>query len=90
MDIVHIDGVCFSCEWADLSHTLLYDGKKLLTFCFFCRTWNETQNLFRFNLSCVLLQMEFRGIVCRDAVNDCDIPEICSGNSSQVSTDFSS
>lgn len=37
------------------------------------------------DLYCVLLQMEFMGVVCRDAVNDCDIPENCTGNSSQVS-----
>ncbi len=44
----------------------------------------------RFDLDCVLLllQMEFMGVVCRDAVNDCDIPENCTGNSSQVSTSF--
>lgn len=29
--------------------------------------------------------MEFLGVVCRDAVNDCDIQESCTGNSSQVS-----
>lgn len=29
-------------------------------------------------------QYEQRGAVCRDAVNDCDIPEMCTGDSSQV------
>ncbi|KAG7242244.1 hypothetical protein INR49_024290, partial [Caranx melampygus] len=32
---------------------------------------------------CNKCQMEFMGVVCRDAVNDCDIPENCTGNSSQ-------
>lgn len=50
-----------------------------------------TQMCHRWNLCSVcrmLLQMEFMGVVCRDAVNDCDIPENCTGNSSQVSTSF--
>ncbi|XP_064195184.1 disintegrin and metalloproteinase domain-containing protein 22 isoform X1 [Anguilla rostrata] len=34
-------------------------------------------------LCCKNCQMEFMGVVCRDAVNDCDIPENCTGNSSQ-------
>ncbi|KAM9807168.1 disintegrin and metalloproteinase domain-containing protein 22 isoform 1-T1 [Syngnathus typhle] len=34
-------------------------------------------------LCCNNCQMEFSGVVCRDAVNDCDIPENCTGNSSQ-------
>ncbi|XP_029957804.1 disintegrin and metalloproteinase domain-containing protein 22 [Salarias fasciatus] len=34
-------------------------------------------------LCCNNCQMEYMGVVCRDAVNDCDIPEKCSGNSSQ-------
>ncbi|XP_068998915.1 disintegrin and metalloproteinase domain-containing protein 22 [Embiotoca jacksoni] len=34
-------------------------------------------------LCCNNCQMEYTGVVCRDAVNDCDIPENCTGNSSQ-------
>nr|XP_015806101.2 disintegrin and metalloproteinase domain-containing protein 22 isoform X2 [Nothobranchius furzeri] len=34
-------------------------------------------------LCCKNCQMELMGVVCRDAVNDCDIPEHCTGNSSQ-------
>ncbi|XP_036395052.1 disintegrin and metalloproteinase domain-containing protein 22 isoform X1 [Megalops cyprinoides] len=34
-------------------------------------------------LCCKNCQMEFMGVVCREAVNDCDIPENCTGNSSQ-------
>ncbi|XP_076010041.1 disintegrin and metalloproteinase domain-containing protein 22 [Genypterus blacodes] len=34
-------------------------------------------------LCCDNCQMEFMGVVCREAVNDCDIPENCTGNSSQ-------
>uniref|UniRef100_A0A3B4ZS79 ADAM metallopeptidase domain 22 n=1 Tax=Stegastes partitus TaxID=144197 RepID=A0A3B4ZS79_9TELE len=34
-------------------------------------------------LCCNSCQMEYMGVVCRDAVNDCDIPENCTGNSSQ-------
>ncbi|KAG5270890.1 hypothetical protein AALO_G00173450 [Alosa alosa] len=32
---------------------------------------------------CKACQMEYMGVVCREAVNDCDIPENCTGNSSQ-------
>ncbi|XP_041845021.1 disintegrin and metalloproteinase domain-containing protein 22 isoform X1 [Melanotaenia boesemani] len=34
-------------------------------------------------LCCNNCQVEYMGVVCRDAVNDCDIPEKCPGNSSQ-------
>ncbi|XP_043365306.1 disintegrin and metalloproteinase domain-containing protein 22 isoform X13 [Dermochelys coriacea] len=36
-------------------------------------------------LCCRKCQFESKGVVCRDAVNDCDIPENCTGNSSQCS-----
>uniref|UniRef100_A0A668TCG7 Uncharacterized protein n=1 Tax=Oreochromis aureus TaxID=47969 RepID=A0A668TCG7_OREAU len=49
-----------------------------------CKNCTLTQGSVCSNgLCCNNCQMEFRGVVCRDAVNDCDIPEICSGNSSQ-------
>ncbi|KAM3598449.1 uncharacterized protein V6R79_018102 [Siganus canaliculatus] len=34
-------------------------------------------------LCCSSCKYERRGVVCRDAVNDCDIPETCTGDSSQ-------
>uniref|UniRef100_A0A672SUI2 ADAM metallopeptidase domain 22 n=1 Tax=Sinocyclocheilus grahami TaxID=75366 RepID=A0A672SUI2_SINGR len=34
-------------------------------------------------LCCKNCQLEFMGVLCRDAVSDCDIPEMCTGNSSQ-------
>ncbi|KAJ0001136.1 hypothetical protein NQD34_006156 [Periophthalmus magnuspinnatus] len=34
-------------------------------------------------LCCSSCKYELRGVVCRDAVNDCDIPETCTGDSSQ-------
>lgn len=34
-------------------------------------------------LCCRECRYELRGAVCRDAVNDCDIPETCAGDSSQ-------
>ncbi|XP_072522708.1 disintegrin and metalloproteinase domain-containing protein 11 isoform X2 [Salminus brasiliensis] len=34
-------------------------------------------------LCCNRCRYEQRGIVCRDAVNDCDVPEMCTGDSSQ-------
>lgn len=40
-------------------------------------------SLFILSFVCVF-QYEQRGVVCRDAVNDCDIPETCPGDSSQV------
>ncbi|XP_056144361.1 disintegrin and metalloproteinase domain-containing protein 11-like [Lampris incognitus] len=34
-------------------------------------------------LCCTGCRYELRGVVCREAVNDCDIPETCTGDSSQ-------
>ncbi|XP_076864263.1 disintegrin and metalloproteinase domain-containing protein 11-like isoform X2 [Brachyhypopomus gauderio] len=34
-------------------------------------------------LCCRECKYELRGVMCRDAVNDCDIPETCTGDSSQ-------
>ncbi|KAM6451016.1 disintegrin and metalloproteinase domain-containing protein 22 isoform 11-T11 [Liasis olivaceus] len=36
-------------------------------------------------LCCRKCQFELKGVVCREAVNDCDIPESCKGDSSQCS-----
>ncbi|XP_070584265.1 disintegrin and metalloproteinase domain-containing protein 22 [Erythrolamprus reginae] len=36
-------------------------------------------------LCCSKCQFELKGVVCREAVNDCDIPETCKGDSSQCS-----
>lgn len=33
---------------------------------------------------CPFFQFEPKGVLCREAVNDCDIAENCTGNSSQV------
>ncbi|KAM4688185.1 disintegrin and metalloproteinase domain-containing protein 22 isoform 2-T2 [Discoglossus pictus] len=34
-------------------------------------------------LCCTDCKVNLKGTLCRDAVNDCDIPEMCTGNSSQ-------
>lgn len=36
----------------------------------------------------IFSQYELRGVVCRDTVNDCDIPETCTGDSSQVVNEY--
>lgn len=39
-----------------------------------------------FHIAYASRQYELRGVTCREAANDCDIPEICTGDSSQVKT----
>uniref|UniRef100_A0A8C9VIJ4 ADAM metallopeptidase domain 11 n=1 Tax=Scleropages formosus TaxID=113540 RepID=A0A8C9VIJ4_SCLFO len=39
-------------------------------------------------LCCRGCRYELRGVVCREAVNDCDVPETCTGDSSQCSRAF--
>ncbi|XP_066441558.1 disintegrin and metalloproteinase domain-containing protein 22 isoform X3 [Eleutherodactylus coqui] len=39
-------------------------------------------------LCCSKCKFIQKGVFCRDAVNDCDIPEVCTGNSSQCPTNI--
>uniref|UniRef100_A0A1A8FIR1 ADAM metallopeptidase domain 11 n=3 Tax=Nothobranchius korthausae TaxID=1143690 RepID=A0A1A8FIR1_9TELE len=49
-----------------------------------CKKCTLTHNAMCSNgLCCRDCKYELRGVVCRDAVNDCDIPETCTGDSSQ-------
>ncbi|XP_027885965.1 disintegrin and metalloproteinase domain-containing protein 11 isoform X5 [Xiphophorus couchianus] len=49
-----------------------------------CKKCTLTHNAMCSNgLCCRDCKYELRGVTCRDAVNDCDIPETCSGDSSQ-------
>uniref|UniRef100_A0A667Z1Q8 ADAM metallopeptidase domain 11 n=1 Tax=Myripristis murdjan TaxID=586833 RepID=A0A667Z1Q8_9TELE len=49
-----------------------------------CKKCTLTHNAMCSNgLCCRDCKYELRGVTCRDAVNDCDIPEICMGDSSQ-------
>lgn len=52
----------------------------------------ETEFFFFFHWKCVcvffLLQIMQRGTVCRDARNDCDIPEHCTGESGHCPEDI--
>nr|XP_033787135.1 disintegrin and metalloproteinase domain-containing protein 22 isoform X1 [Geotrypetes seraphini] len=49
-----------------------------------CKKCTLTQgSLCSDGLCCKNCQFELKGVVCREAVNDCDIPESCTGNFSQ-------
>ncbi|XP_047231951.1 disintegrin and metalloproteinase domain-containing protein 11 isoform X2 [Girardinichthys multiradiatus] len=49
-----------------------------------CKKCTLTHNAICSNgLCCRDCKYELRGVMCRDAVNDCDIPETCMGDSSQ-------
>ncbi|KAM4526724.1 disintegrin and metalloproteinase domain-containing protein 11 [Fundulus diaphanus] len=49
-----------------------------------CKKCTLTHNAMCSNgLCCRDCKYELRGVTCRDAVNDCDIPETCAGDSSQ-------
>ncbi|XP_029444649.1 disintegrin and metalloproteinase domain-containing protein 22 isoform X2 [Rhinatrema bivittatum] len=49
-----------------------------------CKKCTLTQDsLCSDGLCCKKCQFELKGVVCREAVNDCDIPESCTGNFSQ-------
>ncbi|XP_047465993.1 disintegrin and metalloproteinase domain-containing protein 11 isoform X1 [Mugil cephalus] len=49
-----------------------------------CKKCTLTHNAMCSNgLCCRNCKYELRGVMCRDAVNDCDIPETCAGDSSQ-------
>uniref|UniRef100_A0A7N6BWU6 ADAM metallopeptidase domain 11 n=1 Tax=Anabas testudineus TaxID=64144 RepID=A0A7N6BWU6_ANATE len=49
-----------------------------------CKKCTLTHNAMCSNgLCCRDCKYELRGVTCRDAVNDCDIPETCTGDSSQ-------
>lgn len=58
---------------------------------------HQTRSLFYSSLASLILKSTFilspfspmkyepRGVTCREAVNECDVPETCTGDSSQVS-----
>uniref|UniRef100_A0A3B4VLM3 ADAM metallopeptidase domain 11 n=1 Tax=Seriola dumerili TaxID=41447 RepID=A0A3B4VLM3_SERDU len=57
-------------------------GSQVVSTC--CKKCTLTHDAMCSNgLCCSGCKYERRGVVCRDAVNDCDIPETCTGDSSQ-------
>lgn len=61
---------------------------RVVSVCIFLLIWYYERILFNVftvvHIQCCSFQFQRLGTVCREAVNDCDIREICSGNSSQV------
>ncbi|MEQ2179310.1 hypothetical protein GOODEAATRI_023424, partial [Goodea atripinnis] len=77
-EAAYIGGICSVTRGGGINEECSQSGANC------CKKCTLTHNAICSNgLCCRDCKYELRGVMCRDAVNDCDIPETCMGDSSQ-------